>query len=145
MFNDAPPFLDELTTFLTNALAVDVNIFTTSGITAPAIVPQVIITESFHQRPFAKSPIIRLETTNVKAIETKDVIHTNEVKGASKFILSALPYLDFATAPFIQYETALAINIISLITNIQTKSLTWFTGSLTASITNVTKATPVTP
>ena len=33
-------------------------------------------------------------------METADVIHTNEVSGASKFITSALLYLAFAIALF---------------------------------------------
>ena len=99
---DAPPFLEELTTFLTKALFVEVNILTTSGIIAPAIVPHVIITESFHHKPFAKSPIMRLDVINVKTTDIIEVIQTKDVRGSSKFILSAFSYFDLAIEPFNQ-------------------------------------------
>ena len=48
MFSDAPPSRDEVTTSFTWADSVDVKIFTSSGMMAPASVPQVITVESFH-------------------------------------------------------------------------------------------------
>ncbi len=48
MFSDAPPSRDEITTSLTCADSVEVNTFTSSGMIAPASVPQVITVDSFH-------------------------------------------------------------------------------------------------
>jgi hypothetical protein len=44
----------------------------------------------------------------VSATETIEVSHTSEVSGASKFILSALPYFAFAIASLMRYEPPLA-------------------------------------
>ena len=49
MLSDAPPSRDEVTTSLTCADSVDVKSFTSSGMIAPASVPQVMTVESFHQ------------------------------------------------------------------------------------------------
>ena len=49
MLSDAPPSRDEVTTSLTCADSVDVKIFTSSGMIAPASVPQVMTVDSFHQ------------------------------------------------------------------------------------------------
>ena len=46
---DAPPAPEDVTTSRTCADSVDVNTFTSSGMMAPASVPQVITVESFHQ------------------------------------------------------------------------------------------------
>ena len=48
MFNDAPPSRDEVTTSRTCFDSVEVNTLTSSGMIAPASVPQVMIVESFH-------------------------------------------------------------------------------------------------
>ena len=64
MFREAPPSLDDDTTSRTCADSVDVNTFTSSGMMAPASVPQVITVESFHH--IVPSPELRdrrVETT----------------------------------------------------------------------------------
>jgi hypothetical protein len=48
MFSDAPPSRDEVTTSRTCADSVEVKTFTSSGMIAPASVPQVMIVDSFH-------------------------------------------------------------------------------------------------
>src|SRR5688572_3102186 len=48
MLSDAPPSRDEVTTSLTWLDSTEVNTFTSSGIIAPASVPQVMIDASFH-------------------------------------------------------------------------------------------------
>ena len=48
MLSDAPPSRDEVTTSLTCDDSTDVKIFTSSGMIAPASVPQVMIVDSFH-------------------------------------------------------------------------------------------------
>ena len=60
---------------------------------APASVPHVMMSESFHQSVSSppRSGMSRYETTKVKTTETIEVSHTSDVSGASKFILSALP------------------------------------------------------
>src|SRR5579864_1570612 len=93
MFSDAPPSSDDITISFTWLESIEVKTLTSSGIMAPARVPQEMIAESFHHN--VESPLrsgrISLETTNVRAIETIEVSHTSEVRGASKFISSALP------------------------------------------------------
>src|SRR3954468_13863016 len=84
MLSDAPPSRDEVTTSCTCADFTDVKTFTSSGMIAPASVPQVITAESFHQRlpsPSVGSSI--RDTTNVSATEISDVSQTSDVSGAS--------------------------------------------------------------
>src|SRR4051812_22642163 len=92
MLSDGPPSRDDVTTSRTCRDSVDVNTFTNSGMIAPASVPQVITSESFHQSDGSppRSGIIALETMNVSTTERIDVSHTRNVSGASKFILSTL-------------------------------------------------------
>src|SRR3954466_7630828 len=87
MFSDAPPSRDEVTTSLTWRDSVDVNPFTNSGMIAPASVPQVITSESFHHNvpSPARSGTISFETMNVSTTERMEVSHTRVVSGASKF------------------------------------------------------------
>src|SRR5262245_8639344 len=91
MLSDAPPSFDAPSTSRTCPDSVDVKILTSSGITAPASVPQLMMAESFHHN--VGSPprlgISSRETTNVSAMETIEVSQTSEVSGASKFIRSA--------------------------------------------------------
>src|SRR4051812_2564203 len=100
MLSDGPPSCDDVTTSFTCAELVEVNTLTSSGMIAPASVPQEIMAASFHHRVSfpPSSGIIILETTNVRAIETIEVSHTNEVRGASKFITSEVPYFALAKA-----------------------------------------------
>src|SRR2546423_7800973 len=49
MFSEAPPSRQDVTISLTCAELTEVNTFTSSGMIAPASVPQVITAESFHQ------------------------------------------------------------------------------------------------
>src|SRR6185436_15593597 len=48
MLSDGPPSFDDVTTSRVCADSVDVNTLTNSGMIAPASVPQVIISDSFH-------------------------------------------------------------------------------------------------
>src|SRR5688572_23426427 len=48
MFSDAPPSRDEVTTSRVCRELTEVNTFTNSGMIAPASVPQVITSDSFH-------------------------------------------------------------------------------------------------
>src|SRR5437588_5758554 len=94
MLSDAPPSRDAVTISRTWRDSVDVKTFTSSGMMAPASVPQVMIAESFHH--IVVSPprfgMSRREATNVRAIEMIDVSQTSDVSGASKFIVSASRY-----------------------------------------------------
>ena len=93
MLSDAPPSLDEVTTSATCFECMDVKIFTISGITAPARVPQVITVESFHQSDPSPSPRINTkEAAYVSVMETKEVSHTRRVSGCSKSIVAASWY-----------------------------------------------------
>ena len=78
-------------------------------------------------------------------IDTIDVIHTSDVSGDSKFILSALPNRALAMALLMKYATALATSMAMRITKIQTSSCTCTTGFATPSRMKVISATPVTP
>ena len=62
MFSDAPPSREDDTTSRTCADSVDVKIFTSSGMIAPASVPQVMTVDSFHHIvPSPSSGISRYE------------------------------------------------------------------------------------
>ena len=64
MFSDAPPSREDDTTSRTCADSVDVKIFTSSGMIAPASVPQVMTVDSFHHIvPSPRSGISRYEIT----------------------------------------------------------------------------------
>src|SRR5437867_11101671 len=90
-FSDAPPSRDAVTTSRTCRDSVEVKTFTTSGMIAPASVPQVMIVESFHHSvPSPRSGTSRYELTYVSTIDTADVSQTRNVSGASKFILSTV-------------------------------------------------------
>src|SRR5882672_6439549 len=98
MFSDAPPCFEQFVTSRTCLQLVLTKTFVNSGINAPATVPQLMITDSTHQRSgsgvacdtplttlvMAKSPSSILLATNVTAMDTAEVIHTRCVSGASK-------------------------------------------------------------
>src|SRR6266849_414957 len=146
MFSEAPPSRDEMTTSLTCADSTDVKTFTSSGMIAPASVPHVMTVESFHHNePSPRSGMSRYETTYVIPTDTSEVSHTSDVRGASKFILSALPKRPFAIASLMKYERPLATIIMMRITKIQTSSCTWTRSPRTARRMKEISATPVTP
>src|ERR1041385_6221524 len=90
ILSDAPPSRDDVTTSRTCRDSVDVNTFTSSGMIAPANVPQVMTLDSFHHSvPSPRSGSIRYETMYVSTTDKIDVSQTRNVSGASKFILSA--------------------------------------------------------
>src|ERR687884_970932 len=92
MLSDAPPSREDETTSPTCAELVEVKTFTSSGMIAPASVPQVMMADSFHHSVVspASTGITRYETTNVSTIEMTDVSQTSDVSGCSKFISLAL-------------------------------------------------------
>src|ERR1700721_8475 len=104
MPSDAPPSSADITTSLTCRDSVEVKAFTNSGITAPARVPQEMIDASFHHCVLSvpRTGIITAEIAYVAAMEMKEVSHTRDVSGDSKFILSTLPYRALATAPLMK-------------------------------------------
>src|SRR6059036_862594 len=87
MFSDAPPCLEALVTSCTWRELVLTNTLVNSGINAPATVPQLMMAESTHQRPVGTSVwpsnSNRL-AQNVTAMETREVIQTRCVSGASR-------------------------------------------------------------
>src|SRR5262249_56107636 len=85
MLSEAPPSRDDVTTSRTCADSVEVKTLTSSGMMAPARVPQVMTVESFHQSVPSPRPGIRShETRYVRATEITEVSHTRAVSGASK-------------------------------------------------------------
>src|SRR5260221_400501 len=83
MFSEAPPCLEQLVTSRTWRELVLTNTLVNSGITAPATVPQLMMTESTHQRagcatPAAslKSPSNNLLAMKVTRMDTAEVIQT---------------------------------------------------------------------
>src|SRR5215470_8408798 len=89
MLSEAPPSRAEVTTSRTWPDSVDVKILTSSGMMAPARVPHVMTVESFHHRdPSPRSPMRSHDTIYVMATEMREVTHTSEVRGASKFIFA---------------------------------------------------------
>src|SRR6267378_3701440 len=80
--SDAPPSRADVTTSRTWPDSVEVKILTSSGMMAPARVPQVMTVESFHQRlPSPRSLISSYDATYVTPTETRDVNHTSVVSG----------------------------------------------------------------
>src|SRR5438876_7172250 len=91
IFNEAPPCFEQLVTSRTCLELVLTNTLVNSGMTAPAIVPQLIMQESTHHKagsaaPSAplKSPSSTLLARKVIPIDTAEVIQTKCVSGASK-------------------------------------------------------------
>src|SRR5213083_1475345 len=82
MFSDAPPCLEQFVTSRTCRDEVLTNTLVNSGITAPAMVPQLMMKESTHQSAGCatpatlKSPRSSLLAINVTAMDTAEVIHT---------------------------------------------------------------------
>src|SRR5437867_8894335 len=146
MPSEAPPSRADVTTSRTWADSVEVKILTSSGMMAPARVPQVMTVESFHQRvPSPRSWISSHDAKYVRSRDTIDVSHTSEVSGASKFIRVAVPYFARARTSLRRYDTPLATIISTRIVKIHTSSCTCTAGSFTASRMNEMRATPVTP
>src|SRR6476660_374678 len=83
MFNEAPPCLEQLVTSRTCLELVLTKILVNSGMSAPATVPQLMITESTHQRlgwaaslASLKSPRSSLLAMKVMIMDTAEVIQT---------------------------------------------------------------------
>src|SRR5690348_3389915 len=85
MLSDAPPLRDEVMTSRTCAELVEVKIFTNSGMSAPASVPQVMMSDSFHHSVVSpcSSGMTSFETRKVTATEMSEVSHTSVVSGCS--------------------------------------------------------------
>src|SRR6476469_5902480 len=85
MLSDAPPSRELVTTSRTCRLSTDVNTLTSSGMIAPASVPQVMTVDSFHHSDGSPPTSGRssFETTYVSATDTIEVSQTNVVSGAS--------------------------------------------------------------
>src|SRR5215472_18418595 len=100
MLSDAPPSSEDVTISRTWREPIKVNTLTSSGMMAPARVPQEMIMASFHHSEVSppSSGMISLETRKVRMMDTKDVIQTSEVSGVSKFMASALPKRALAQA-----------------------------------------------
>src|SRR6059036_1376385 len=146
MPREAPPSRAEVTTSRTWPDSVEVKILTSSGMMAPARVPQVMTVESFHHRlPSPRSLTKSHEARYVMATDTKDVSHTSRVKGASKFMRATPAYWARTQASLIRYDAPLATIMSTRIKKIQTRSWTCTAGSRTASRMNEMSATPVTP
>src|SRR5215472_9227658 len=106
MLSEGPPSSEEVTTSRTCRESIEVKTLTSSGMIAPARVPQEMMQASFHHSEVSppSSGMISLETTKVRMMETKDVIQTSEVSGVSKFMSSALPKRALAQASLTKYE-----------------------------------------
>ena len=93
MLSDGPPSREAVTTSLTCLDSVEVKTLTSSGMMAPASVPQVMMVESFHHSvsspPSSAGPAGTRRCTS-SPTDTSEVTHTSCVSGVSKFILSAL-------------------------------------------------------
>src|SRR2546423_15383487 len=62
MLSDAPPCLEQLVTSRTCLQLVLTKTFVNSGITAPATVPQLMITDSTHHRSGCAAPAASLKS-----------------------------------------------------------------------------------
>src|SRR5438093_783541 len=85
MLSEAPPSRLAVTTSLTWRQCVLVKKVVTSGMIAPANVPQVMIEASFHHSVGSgRSETSSHEQTYVQAMEMNDASHTRLVSGRSK-------------------------------------------------------------
>ena len=139
--------MEQLVTSRTWRELVLTNTLVNSGISAPAIVPQEIIIDSFHQIvPSSPTlPSMSLVMTNVEIIEMMLVMKTRLVSGASKFIFVALTYRGLAsTNSLMRYENPLVSTMIRRMTKIQTRSCAWCSSGHALRMKTIS-ATPVTP
>src|ERR1043166_3938106 len=92
MLSDAPPSSEDVTISFTWLELIRVKTLTSSGMMAPASVPQEMIIASFHHSVVSPPSvgIIILDTMKVRMMDTIEVSHTSEVSGASKFMSSEL-------------------------------------------------------
>src|SRR6185503_19392805 len=81
MLSDAPPSRELVTTSRTCRLSTEVNTLTSSGMMAPARVPQVMTVESFHQSDGSPptAGMSRYDTTYVSTTDTIEVSQTRLV------------------------------------------------------------------
>jgi len=100
MLSDGPPSRDAVTISRTWRESIEVKTLTSSGMIAPASVPQVMIVDSFHHSVVSppRSGISSREATKVTPTESSEVSQTRLVSGASKFISSAWRYFEAANA-----------------------------------------------
>src|SRR5882724_13324906 len=125
MLSEAPPSRDEITTSFTCADSVEVNTLISSGMTAPASVPQLMMSDSTHHRsPLPRSAIMACETTNVSPIDKNEVSQTNHVSGCSKLIFFLSPMSAFWMTSLMRYETTLATTIMMRMPKIHTRRRT---------------------
>src|SRR4030067_3427469 len=101
MFRDRPPSREAVRISRTWPEFTEVKPLTSSGIRAPAIVPQVMIIDSFHHS--VESPwrlgTRRYESTKVIPMEISEVSHTRGVRGGSKLNFFASSHLALAIIP----------------------------------------------
>src|SRR5206468_12361312 len=95
--------------------------------------------------PSPRLPTSAYDATYVTPTDTRDVSHTSEVSGASKFMCGARAYFARAIASLIRYEAPLVSTMSTRIMKIHTRSWTCTAGSLTARRMKEISATPVTP
>src|SRR5258708_19574551 len=92
MFSDAPPSREEVTISRTCRDPVEVNTFTNSGIIAPARVPQVITSDSFHHS-VGSPPMLGIRTRdarNLSPTHTRAPTPTTLLPSPSYFLSSPL-------------------------------------------------------
>src|SRR5208282_2526342 len=89
MLREAPPCLEQLVTSLTWRELVLTKTLVNSGMSAPATVPQLMMTDKTHHKsgcatpaPSLKSPNRNLLARKVTPMETAEVIQTKWVNGA---------------------------------------------------------------
>src|SRR5882724_3988138 len=146
MLSEAPPARDEITTSFTCADSVEVNTLISSGMTAPANVPQLMISDNTHHSwPLPRSAIIAWETRKVSPMDRNEVSQTSQVSGCSKLIFLDSPIIAFWMASFTKYEITLATTSMMRMAKIQPNRRTCVDGSWKASKMKEIKATPVTP
>src|SRR5437762_4476754 len=98
MLRDAPPSRLAVTTSRTWRECVEVKKVVTSGMIAPASVPQVMIDASFHHNPLPlpMSEMSTHEAAKVHRIEMIEAIQTSDVSGFSKSMSRSSRYLERA-------------------------------------------------
>ena len=153
MFSEAPPWWEALVISRTWRDDVLVKTLVNSGITAPATVPQLMITDSTHQSAGTASPLSPRKpcrssqlATNVAAMDTAEVSHTRLVSGCSRSNSFFAPNSARLAKRLISYDTSEVTTIRMRMANSHTMSVAPTVGTVAmASAMNAISATPVTP
>ena len=145
--SEAPPSRDDVTTSRTWLDSVEVKTLTSSGMIAPARVPQVMTVESFHQSDAVAEVADEEPRGGVGQDHRHDrgEPHQARERGLEVHAARRRRTGPGSTDSLIRYEAPLATIMRMRMMKIQARSCTWTAGSRTARRMKEIRATPVTP